>query len=54
MALKIKNSEVDRLATEVAAVFGESKTQAIKVALEERIARAASISQIDEAEPGAV
>ena len=36
MALTIKNPEVERLATEVAQLTGETKTQAIKVALEER------------------
>ena len=36
MALTIKNAEVERLAAEVAALTGESKTQAIRVALEER------------------
>lgn len=36
MALTIKNAEVERLATEVARLTGESKTQAIRVALEER------------------
>jgi len=36
VALTIKNAEVERLATEVARLTGESKTQAIRVALEER------------------
>jgi len=36
VALTIKNPEVERLATEVAQLTGETKTQAIKVALEER------------------
>ena len=36
VALTIKNAEVERLAAEVAALTGESKTQAIRVALEER------------------
>ncbi len=36
MALNIKNAEVERLATEVAMITGESKTEAIRVALEER------------------
>jgi antitoxin VapB len=48
MALNIKNAEVERLATEVAALTGESKTEAIRQALlarqkeltvEERMAR---------------
>ena len=42
MALTIKNPEVERLATEVARLTGESKTQAIKVALEERRRRLSS------------
>ena len=36
MALNIKNTDVERLATEVAALAGESKTEAIRRALEER------------------
>jgi len=36
VALTIKNAEVERLATEVARLAGESKTQAVKIALEER------------------
>lgn len=36
MALNIKNSEVEQLATEVAELFGETKTEAIRVALLER------------------
>ena len=39
MALTIKNAEVERLAAEVSAITGESKTQAIRVALEERRSR---------------
>ena len=36
MALNIKNSEVERLATEVAGIMGETKTEAIRRALLER------------------
>jgi antitoxin VapB len=36
MALNIKNPEVERLAAEVATLAGESKTQAIRKALEAR------------------
>jgi antitoxin VapB len=36
VALNIKNREVERLATEVSAMMGESKTEAIRRALEER------------------
>ena len=36
MPLNLKNAEVERLATEVAKLAGESKTEAIRRALEER------------------
>jgi len=36
MGLNIKNPEVERLAAEVATMMGESKTEAIRRALEER------------------
>ena len=36
MALNLKNPEVERLAAEVARLSGESKTEAIRRALEER------------------
>jgi antitoxin VapB len=36
MALNLKNIEVERLAAEVARLTGESKTEAIRRALEER------------------
>lgn len=39
MGLNIKNAEVERLAAEVAKIAGETKTEAIRVALEERKAR---------------
>jgi antitoxin VapB len=39
MALNIKNASVERLAAEVARITGESKTEAIRRALEERKAR---------------
>lgn len=39
MGLNIKNEEVERLAEEVATRFGESKTEAIRVALKERLDR---------------
>ena len=39
MALNIKNGEVERLASEVARLTGESKTEAIRRALEERRSR---------------
>ena len=36
MALNLKNAEVERLASEVARLTGESKTEAIRRALQER------------------
>ncbi len=39
MALNIKNPEVERLADEVAALTGESKTEAVRRSLAERRAR---------------
>lgn len=42
MALNIKDREAERLAAEVAAMTGESKTRAIRVALEERRQRLAA------------
>jgi len=44
MALNIKNTDVERLATEVARLTGESKTEAIRRALEERRRRLKSVS----------
>ncbi len=41
MALNIKDREAERLAAEVAAMTGESKTRAVKVALQERRERLA-------------
>jgi antitoxin VapB len=45
MALNIKNGEVERLAAEVARLTGESKTEAIRRALEERRTRLKSTSR---------
>ncbi|MCB9530155.1 MAG: type II toxin-antitoxin system VapB family antitoxin, partial [Myxococcales bacterium] len=39
MALSIKNDEADRLARELAALTGESLTEAVVVSLRERLAR---------------
>jgi antitoxin VapB len=36
MALNIKDREAERLAAEVAAMTGESKTRAVRIALQER------------------
>lgn len=44
MALNIKNGEVERLASEVARLTGESKTEAIRRALAERRTRLKSAS----------
>jgi antitoxin VapB len=41
MALNIKDPETERLAAEVAAITGESKARAVKVALQERKQRLA-------------
>jgi antitoxin VapB len=43
MALNIKDPDTERLAAEVAAMTGESKTRAVKVALEERRERLATL-----------
>ncbi len=42
MALNIKNPEVERLAAELARLTGETKTEAIRRALNERYARVRS------------
>ena len=47
MAMNIKNADVERLATEVARLTGESKTEAIRRALEERRQRLKSVSTGD-------
>lgn len=44
MALNLKNADVERLATEVARLTGESKTEAIRVALEERRRRLKAVA----------
>jgi len=44
MPLNIKNAEVERLASEVARLTGESKTEAIRRALDERRRRLTSAS----------
>jgi antitoxin VapB len=41
MALNIKDPDTERLAAEVAAMAGESKTRAVKIALQERKERLA-------------
>ena len=44
MALNLKNTDVERLAAEVARLTGESKTEAIRVALEERRRRLRAVA----------
>ncbi len=44
MALNIKNTEVERLAAEIARLTGESKTEAIRRALDERRRRLQGLS----------
>lgn len=39
MALSLKDAETDRLARQVAALTGETLTEAVRVALAERLAR---------------
>ena len=46
MALNIKDPETERLAAEVAALAGENKTQAVKIALLERKARLAARGRV--------
>lgn len=50
MALSIKNAEVERLAVEVAELTGESKTEAIRNALELRKAGLASAVKVSKRE----
>jgi antitoxin VapB len=45
MALNLKNAEVERLAAEVSRLTGESKTEAIRRALEERRRRLKGIDR---------
>jgi antitoxin VapB len=47
MALNLKNAEVERLAADVARLTGESKTEAIRKALEERKRRLKAVSTPD-------
>jgi antitoxin VapB len=47
MALNIKNAEVERLAAEVARLTGESKTEAIRRALDDRRQRLRQLSTAD-------
>jgi antitoxin VapB len=46
MALNLKNPDVERLAAEVARLTGESKTEAIRRALEERWQRLKGTSSV--------
>jgi antitoxin VapB len=42
MALNIKDTRAERLAADLARLTGESKTRAVRVALEQRLERAAA------------
>ena len=44
MALNLKNADVERLAAEVSRLTGESKTEAIRKALEERRRRLKAVA----------
>jgi len=46
MALSIKHPEADRLARELAAVTGETLTDAVVIALRERLARQAGRARV--------
>jgi antitoxin VapB len=48
MALNIKNSEVEKLATEVARMANETKTEAIRRALEDRKVKLESQETLEE------
>ena len=48
MGLNIKNPEVERLAAEAAKRYGETKTEAIRVALEERLRRRTPVTAKEE------
>jgi antitoxin VapB len=50
MALNLKNAEVERLAAAVAQLTGESKTEAIRRALDERRQRLSQTSSADRRE----
>lgn len=50
MSLNIKNSQVERLATEVAELAGETKTEAIRRALLDRRERLVGATHDDQAE----
>jgi len=47
MAMNIKDPEAERLATEVAARTGESKTAAVRTALQERLERLNAVRDAD-------
>lgn len=48
MALNIKDPEAERLATEVAALAGETKTAAVRVALRERLERLRALAAVED------
>ncbi len=48
VALNIKDPETERLATEVAALAGETKTAAVRVALRERLDRLRASAAVED------
>ena len=47
MGMNIKNEEAHRLATQLASIYDESLTQAVTVALRERLARATADDRLE-------
>ena len=47
MGMNIKNEEAHRLATQVASIYDESITEAVTVALRERLARATADDRLE-------
>ena len=47
MGMNIKNEEAHRLATQVASIYDESLTEAVTVALRERLARATADDRLE-------
>lgn len=47
MGMNIKNEEAHRLATQVASIYDESLTQAVTIALRERLARATEQDRLE-------
>ena len=47
MGMNIKNEEAHRLAAQVASIYGETLTEAVTVALQERLARATAEERLE-------